>query len=118
MHSASENFMEIFMSHKIPTKFSRKNNSDLFAEKTLPHALSKPFSLEEHECYEMTQAADKLFMSVRTLRNKVSKGDDLPPSFRFSRKRLFPAREFEAWLEEKRNTSHVKNTSSTGGDRL
>lgn len=106
------------MNHKVPTKNNRKDNSDFFNGGKLPHTLAKPFSLEEHECYEMTQAADKLFMSVRTLRNKVSKGDDLPPSFRFSRKRLFPAREFEAWLEEKRNTSHVKNTSNTGGDRL
>lgn len=44
------------------------------------------------------QVAEKLHMSTGTVRNRISAGMPMPPSFRIGRRRLFPVSEMDDWL--------------------
>ena len=47
------------------------------------------------------EAADKLHISIGTLRNRLSKGDPMPPSVKIGRRRLWPSEEFDRWIMSK-----------------
>jgi hypothetical protein len=73
--------------------------------------------MKNHENYESFEIARKLHISVKTLRNKLSRRDrNLPPSFRVGRKRLFPAKEFEKWFDKKQETNFAKNLNQYKGE--
>ena len=58
----------------------------------------------------LEEVAEGIHISERTLRNKLSKGDEnLPPSFRVGRRRLFPRKDFENWLYQVRLSSLTDN---------
>jgi predicted DNA-binding transcriptional regulator AlpA len=54
------------------------------------------------EFLTIEEVADYLHISKYTLRNKIYKCDDLPENFRIGRRRLFPKKEFQMWVREKR----------------
>src|SRR5215471_16974308 len=49
--------------------------------------------------YTIQELANTLRLQAGTLRNKLSRGEDLPRSVRVGRRRLFPEDAVEAWLE-------------------
>lgn len=46
------------------------------------------------------QVADLLCMSTGGLRNRMSRGELMPPSVKVGRRRLFPESELHKWLAE------------------
>ncbi|HCS27860.1 MAG TPA: transcriptional regulator [Spongiibacteraceae bacterium] len=46
------------------------------------------------------QVAELLCMSAGGLRNRMSRGEPMPPSVKFGRRRLFPETAFHKWLGE------------------
>lgn len=57
------------------------------------------------EFFTLDQVASHLHISNSTLRNKLSKGENLPENFKVGRRRLFPKESFFIWLEEKRQSA-------------
>jgi excisionase family DNA binding protein len=53
--------------------------------------MSPPYTVEE--------IAALLQIAPATVRNRLCRGEDLPPSLRIGRRRLFPRDQFEAWLD-------------------
>jgi excisionase family DNA binding protein len=49
--------------------------------------------------YTIQELANTLRLQPGTLRNKLSRGEDLPRSVRVGRRRLFPEDAVEAWLQ-------------------
>lgn len=47
------------------------------------------------------ELADILHMNVGTIRNRLSRGEPMPPSVKIGRRRLFPFSELEKWLVTK-----------------
>lgn len=56
---------------------------------------------DETELLTVTELADFLHMDVGTIRNRLSRGDPMPPSCSVGRRRLFPRGELDAWLKER-----------------
>lgn len=52
---------------------------------------------EKYLTYE--QAADLLCMSTGGLRNRLSRGEQMPPSIKIGRRRLFPETALHEWLQ-------------------
>ncbi|WP_363323536.1 helix-turn-helix domain-containing protein [uncultured Pseudoteredinibacter sp.] len=48
------------------------------------------------------QVSKKLHVTAGTIRNRISKGDPMPPSIKVGRRRLFPEDEFESWIKLRR----------------
>ncbi|MBH2015738.1 MAG: helix-turn-helix domain-containing protein [Burkholderiales bacterium] len=46
------------------------------------------------------QVSELLKITARTARNRLSRGDPMPPSFRTGRRRLFLTRAVQQWIEE------------------
>lgn len=55
----------------------------------------------ETELLTVTELAEILHMDVGTIRNRLSRGDPMPPSLKIGRRRLFPAIEVERWVMAK-----------------
>jgi excisionase family DNA binding protein len=49
----------------------------------------------------ITELADVLHMDVGTIRNRLSRGEPMPPSVKVGRRRLFPVSELEKWLMQR-----------------
>lgn len=47
------------------------------------------------------EIAERLHISVGSARNRLSRGEDMPPSFSVGRRRLFPEDDFNKWILEK-----------------
>lgn len=47
--------------------------------------------------YTVEEIAQLLRMSAGTARNRLSRGDDMPPSMRIGRRRLFPQKSLDQW---------------------
>lgn len=60
-----------------------------------------PTTNEKYLTYE--QAADLLCMSTGGLRNRMSRGEPMPPSVRIGRRRLFPETALHEWLQAQRS---------------
>ncbi len=56
--------------------------------------------MKREDCLTVKQVSKRLFLAESTVRNKMSKGDDMPPSFKIGRRRLFELAKFEEWLEK------------------
>ncbi len=56
--------------------------------------------MKREEFLTVKQVSKRLFLAESTVRNKICNGDDMPPSFKFGRRRLFKLDEFELWLEK------------------
>lgn len=46
----------------------------------------------------ITELSDVLHMDVGTIRNRLSRGEPMPPSVKIGRRRLFPIQEVNKWL--------------------
>ena len=46
----------------------------------------------------VTELADVLHMDVGTIRNRLSRGEPMPPSVKIGRRRLFPAQDLSNWI--------------------
>lgn len=51
--------------------------------------------------YTIDDIAKELHMSVGTVRNRLSRGDPMPPSVKVGKKRLFPEDSFREWVQGK-----------------
>lgn len=49
--------------------------------------------------YTVRELADALHLQPETIRNKLSRGEDMPRSILVGRRRLFPEDEVESWLQ-------------------
>jgi len=59
--------------------------------------------MQHHDTNLLTvnELADILHMDVGTIRNRLSRGEPMPPSVKVGRRRLFPTSELEKWLMTK-----------------
>jgi len=56
-----------------------------------------------------TELAKLTGWNARTIDNKVSKGADLPPSYKIGGKRLFKKEEVCKWIDSHRETTAVQS---------
>ncbi len=65
--------------------------------------------------YTIEELAHTLRLQPGTVRNKLSRGEDLPRSVRVGRRRLFPEDGVEAWLEaqESRHANRSSGNQAT-----
>ena len=56
--------------------------------------------MRKEEWLTVKQLSQRLFLAESTVRNKISKGDNMPPSVKYGRRRMFKLAEFELWLEK------------------
>lgn len=47
------------------------------------------------------ELAEFLHMDVGTVRNRLSRGEPMPPSIKVGRRRLFPSTELNKWITKK-----------------
>ncbi len=47
------------------------------------------------------EVAKYLHISVGTVKNRLSRGDPMPPSLKIGRRQLFPSDEFQKWLNNR-----------------
>jgi len=45
------------------------------------------------------QVAETLQLTIGSVRNRISRGDPMPKSFRVGRRRLFPEDDFQEWMD-------------------
>jgi excisionase family DNA binding protein len=57
--------------------------------------------------YTIQELANALRLQPGTVRNKLSRGEDLPRSVRVGRRRLFPEDAVQAWLQEQEARQEV-----------
>ena len=53
------------------------------------------------ETVDLVGVCRTLKITTQTGRNRLSKGKDMPPSFKIGRKRLFLLSEVEQWIKER-----------------
>jgi len=60
--------------------------------------------------YTIGQVAEQLHMTVGTVRNRLCRGEPMPPSVKVGRRRLFPEEDFKDWIEHRkqRNDQHAQ----------
>lgn len=46
------------------------------------------------------EISQRLHIATGTARNRICRGDPMPPSLKVGRRRLFPEAEFEIWLRK------------------
>jgi excisionase family DNA binding protein len=68
--------------------------------------------IDDTKLLTITELSDVLHMDVGTIRNRLSKGEPMPPSIKVGRRRLFPASELEKWLMTKLVSNDVSAESS------
>jgi hypothetical protein len=56
----------------------------------------------------------KLHIQIGSARNRICRGDPMPPSLRVGRRRLFPEDEFQVWMDSFLNIDDEKKTDSKG----
>ncbi|MFV0510209.1 MAG: helix-turn-helix transcriptional regulator [Shewanella algae] len=66
-----------------------------------------PTTNEKYLTYE--QVADLLCMSTGGLRNRMSRGELMPPSVKVGRRRLFPETAFHQWLQAQKSSPMENN---------
>ena len=54
--------------------------------------------MSENEYLTIEEVSEKLHIRVGTARNRLSRGDPMPPSVKIGRRRLFPTAELERWV--------------------
>jgi hypothetical protein len=64
--------------------------------------------MSDTQFYTIKDIAKRLYMTEGTVRNRLCKGDAMPPHFRAGRRVLFPADQFAEWTERLTSNS-VKN---------
>jgi excisionase family DNA binding protein len=71
--------------------------------------------------YTIQELANTLRLQPGTVRNKLSRGEDLPRSVRVGRRRLFPEEAVEAWLQARKArqdaTPSPDNQAAVGGPK-
>jgi len=60
--------------------------------------------------------AKYLHISVGTVKNRLSKGDPMPPSIKIGRRQLFPSKEFHEWLSDQLVTNDGKDNQGGNND--
>lgn len=64
--------------------------------------------MEREDILSVKEAANALLIAESTLRNKLSKNEDLPFSFKYGRRRFFYKEDVKAWLNVKLPTRTAK----------
>jgi excisionase family DNA binding protein len=54
--------------------------------------------IDDTKLLTITELSDVLHMDVGTIRNRLSRGEPMPPSVKIGRRRLFPIQELNKWL--------------------
>ena len=71
--------------------------------------------------YTIQELANTLRLQPGTIRNKLSRGEDLPRSVRVGRRRLFPEDAVEAWLQAQEARDEAapspENQAAAGGPK-
>ncbi len=80
-----------------PLKSNARAFQVLVSKKGLPMS---PF-------YTVDEVAALLRIAPATVRNRLCRGEDLPPSLRIGRRRLFPRDQFESWLDEQQTSQGI-----------
>lgn len=57
-------------------------------------------NLEQERFFSLKEIAGKLHISVGTARNRISRGEAMPPSIKIGRRHIYLESEFLAWLEK------------------
>lgn len=57
--------------------------------------------MSDSEYLTIEEVSKRLHINVGTARNRLSRGDPMPPSCKIGRRRLFPSKELEKWLMAK-----------------
>lgn len=57
--------------------------------------------MSENKYLTIEEVSKRLHINVGTARNRLSRGDPMPPSTKCGRRRLFPSIELEKWLMAK-----------------
>ena len=57
--------------------------------------------MSNDEYLTIEQVSARLHIQVGTARNRLSRGDPMPPSVKIGRRRLFPLAELERWVMTK-----------------
>lgn len=65
------------------------------------------FGLINMDFYTIDQIAKQLHMTVGTVRNRICRGEPMPPSVKVGRRRLFPQEDFKIWVEERKQSQNL-----------
>ena len=57
--------------------------------------------MNHNEYLTIEEVSKRLHIEVGTARNRLSRGDPMPPSCKIGRRRLFPSDELEKWIMAK-----------------
>ena len=62
----------------------------------------------------LNQVAEKLCIKIGSARNRLSRGDPMPPSVTVGRRRLFPEEDFQKWMDSflRSNDSYLMESRS------
>ena len=58
----------------------------------------KPQEFDSIKYYTISELSALIHMEEGTIRNRLCRGDPMPPSIRIGRKRLFPSNQFHQWM--------------------
>jgi predicted DNA-binding transcriptional regulator AlpA len=64
------------------------------------------------EMLTLAEVGHLLRMSEQTVRNRLSLGLPMPPSFRIGRRRLFRRDDFDRWLDDRSRNRHGNSEDS------
>jgi excisionase family DNA binding protein len=62
--------------------------------------------------FTIDQIAEQLHMTVGTVRNRLCRGDSMPPSVKVGRRRLFPEEDFKTWVNQRKQHHGSTNTTA------
>lgn len=68
--------------------------------------------------YTVQELADALRLQPGTIRNRLTRGEDLPRSILVGRRRLFPQNEVESWLQARDPQSALGSAGDQRGTSL
>lgn len=60
------------------------------------------------------EVSQRLHIAPGTARNRLNKGEPMPPSIRVGRRRLFPESDFDVWLKKFMESEIAASLSSRG----
>jgi|GEM_PF-4357482 len=57
-------------------------------------------NLEQERFFSLKEISEKLHISIGTARNRISRGEAMPPSIKIGRRHIYLESEFLTWLEK------------------
>jgi len=62
----------------------------------------------------LEQVSERMHIKAGTARNRLSRGEPMPPSVKVGRRRLFPEDTFERWMAAHLGTSVIRTSRPIG----